>query len=167
MRFALLVALVPLIARASPHAILGRYHYSGDTAERQQIRQAVDDTVNHMTPIARRFADKRLRVATSPTAELEIVVEGKDIVVRRPGRSEVRTPADGSTGKWRDAHGDWFAVSQHVVGRVLYQRIDDKRSHTLNRYIIDDNGHLTVDCSTWSRHMPVPLRYHTTYERAD
>ena len=167
--------LLLLLALASPaaaqpldaRAFAARYHYVGGDEEKRKLDEAIETVVQKMNIFVRPIARSRIRNPNQPSAELEVVFDGANIIIRRPGKPEVSAPADGRAIKWKDPrNGDVFTVSHGVVDGVLYQRFEDDRSHTVNRMKLDAaQGKLVVETTTTSKHLPIPLRFAMTYQR--
>ena len=159
--------VLALVADAgAPPAIAGRYRWIGGEAETQKLDQAIDTVVRKMNIFIRGIARRRMRAPNLPAPELEILIDGGAIVIRRPGKPEVSAPADGRPIEWRHPDGDRFTVRHWLEGGILYQRFEDSRSSTLNRFVLDADGRrLVVETTTTSSYFRVPLQFRMTYAR--
>jgi hypothetical protein len=160
---------MPAVAEpVEPQTFAGRYLYVGGEHEKHLLDAAIDAVVSKMNVFIRPIARSKMRGPNQPSPELFVLVSDGNITVRRPGRPEVTAPADGRAIQWKHPNsGDVFTVAHGVVDGMLYQRFEDSRAHSLNRFKLDAaKGILIVETITTSKYFPVPLHFAMTYQRA-
>jgi hypothetical protein len=148
-----------------PEAFAGSYRYAGGTAEIDALSAAIETVVQKMNFLIRGIARRRLKAGNQPSAELRLAITRETITVIRPGQPTLSAPANGTPITWHH-DGDDFEVIHGADGERLYQSFKGPKSFSRNDFVLSADGQtLTVYTHIVSKHLPIPLDFHTTYRR--
>lgn len=165
---AMLAACAPALAAPTVRAaaFAGSYRYIGGAAEEEALSASIENVVQKMNFLIRGIARRRLKKGNQPSAQLNLVITADTITVERPGQPTISAPANGTPITWRSPDGDDFEVRQGFDADRLFQSFQGPKSFSRNDFVLSPDGAtLTVYTRIVSKHLPIPLEFHTTYRR--
>jgi hypothetical protein len=131
------------------------------------IKAAVNQTVEHMSFITRPIARGRLN-RTNPLPErVQVTASGDTLAVAFDGGNPVVTPLDGQPVPWRSSltHEDYQAhveQSADTTAQVIIAPDGERK----NAYVFSPDGsRLELEVTVSSHRLPQPLRYTLRFRR--
>src|ERR1700722_5752582 len=145
----------------------GSYTYILAADSSDDVRSAVNRTVQPMNFIIRPIARGRLN-ATNPTPQdVKVAIAGDTLSVGFDGGSPVVTPMDGATVPWQSSlTHETYQAHATVVGDTVSQHIAAPDGVRQNAYIFLDSGNrLRLRVTVTSHRLPGPLVYDLLFRR--
>ena len=144
--------------------------WTGAFANPEQSEAAIDAAIERvvakMSFVTRPFARAEVKAA-SPTFRRVLIETAADaITVSFDVGEPVRTPSDGSPGRWTRDDGDVYEVQASVVDGRLRQSFSNAGGSRVNTFELSPDGRtLTIYVVVSSDRMPEPVRYQLTFQR--
>jgi hypothetical protein len=145
----------------------GSYPYILAADSSDDVRSAVNRTVEPMSFITRPIARGRLN-ATNPTPQdVKVQITGDTLSVGFDGGTPVVTPLDGVTVPWQSSlTHETYQAHATVVGDTVSQHIAAPDGIRQNAYIFIDGGNrLRLRVTVTSHRLPGPLVYDLLFRR--
>ncbi len=162
---ALCLALVATPARADDARLWGTF--VNPAQNEAAIDAAIERVVAKMTFFTRPFARAEVKAASPTFRRLTLEKSSDTITASYDVGQPVRTPADGSPGRWTRDDGDVYEVKASFVDGHLHQSFQNKGGGRLNVFTLSPDGRtLTIDVMLTSDRLPEPIRYQLVFERA-
>jgi hypothetical protein len=128
--------------------------------ESDDIRAAIDRSVEHMNFIARPIARHRLRATNPMPLQLRLDATRDTIVVRLGDAPPAALPRDGTAVPWVDIDGDKCRISLVLAGDTLIEHIAAHGGQSETRYVMLDGGQrVREDVRISSSHLSAPVVY--------
>lgn len=172
---ALLLALQPTATlpaatlRAATLPTTGTHSYTLVSDSSDDVKAAVNYTVEHMSFFTRPTARKRLMRLNPIPERVQVAVTSDSLSVEFENLNPIVTPLDGTEVSWHsEISNDTYAI--HVVqqGDTLAQVFTAKDGERTNTYLFDDeSARLAVHVMITSHRLPRPLEYTLVYRRDD
>jgi putative oxidoreductase len=146
----------------------GSYSYIIAADSSDDVRNAVNRTVEPMSFITRPIARGRLN-ATNPTPQdVKVTVVGDTLGVAFDGGTPVVTPLDGATVPWQSSlTHETYQVHAMVQGDTVSQLIAAPDGVRQNAYLFSGGGErLRLRVTVTSHRLPGPLVYDLLFRRA-
>jgi uncharacterized membrane protein YphA (DoxX/SURF4 family) len=145
----------------------GAYTYILAADSSDDVRSAVNRTVEPMSFITRPIARGRLN-ATNPTPQdVKVQITGDTLAVGFDGGTPVVTPLSGATVPWQSSlTHETYQAHATVVGDTVSQHIAAPDGVRQNAYIFLDSGNrLRLRVTVTSHRLPGPLVYDLLFRR--
>lgn len=151
--------------RAATPDLVGSWVF--DASQSDDVEAAVKTAVEKVNFIIRGFAHGRLRNTNKPYRTLAILVQGKEVQIKKDARVPVKAPLDGTPVKWRREDGQTYDLSLHLRSDVyLEESIGNAEGKRVNTYKLRPTGSvLDMSVTVSSGKLPVPLTYRLAYRR--
>jgi hypothetical protein len=161
---ALCLVLLASSARADDARLWGTF--ANPAQSEAAIDAAIERVVAQMTFFTRPFARAETKAASPTFRRLTLDRSSDAITVSYDVGKPVRTPADGSPGRWTRDDGDVYEVQTTFVDGHLHQSFKNKGGGRLNVFTLSPDGRmLTIDVMLTSDRLPEPIRYQLVFER--
>ncbi len=163
-------AAMPVFAQ-DPLADTGTTRYTLVPEESDNVRAAIDHSVQHMNFIVRPIARRRLARNNRLPAHVTFAVRPDTMTVTFDGSNAIVTPRNGDTVSWtraptRDTHEEHYKVRAVVVGDTLQQTILTDDGGRENDFVfLDGGGTLELHVRLWADRLPTPLIYTLVFRR--
>jgi hypothetical protein len=145
----------------------GEYRFAGGSAERAQVPEAVERSVDGMFFIARGIAYDRLLRNCEICSSYALSFAHGQVVVRGPCQLPDVSPSDGREVEHRTKLDETSQLSQHFVQGALVQDFRGEEGARRVVWSLEPDGEtLRVQVNISSKHLPHPVDYTLTYRRA-
>jgi len=139
----------------------GTYRFTLAPDSSDNIRAAVNTTVQHMSFITRPIARGRLNKVNPTPQRVQIDVRGDTLAVAFDGGNPVITPLSGDTVSWTNSlTKEVDRTHATIAGDTVAQTIAAQDGQRENAYVFTDNGtRLRMHVTVTSPRLPRPLTY--------
>jgi hypothetical protein len=145
----------------------GEYRFSGGSAERAQVPEAVERSVDGMFFISRGIAYGRLMRTCEICNTYTLSFAAGEAVVRGPCQLPDVSPGDGREVEHRTKYDETSQLSQRFVKGALVQDFRGEEGARRVVWSLEPDGEtLRVQVNISSKHLPHPVDYTLTYRRA-
>jgi hypothetical protein len=150
---------------ASP-SVVGEFRYAGGKKQRERFEAAVEEVVAELNMLIRGLARSKIMESQTPSAAVEILQTGSDVIVRRTGAPEIRGPANGTPFRWKNRYRDELELRMRLNGAKLEIRFKGEKSRTTTTYTASEDGsRMTLRTTIKDPRLPKPLRLSFAYKR--
>jgi len=144
----------------------GEWRFAGGAAERANVPQAVEKSVDGMFFISRGIAYDRLLHVCEVCASYTLGFSAGDVVVQSPCQIEDKSPEDGREVDHLTKAGDASKLSQRFVQGMLVQEFRGEEGARRVVWVVSaDSQSLSVKYTITSKHLPHPVDYTLSYRR--
>jgi len=145
----------------------GSHLYELIPDESEDIRSAIDVSVEHMNFIIRPIARRRLAKANRLAEHLEFQVRPDTLAVTFDAMNPIITPLNGDSAAWkRGGTHEWYQVRIETSGDTLRQVIKTDDGQRENDFVfLDDGARVALHVILTAERLPIPLRYTLLYRR--
>jgi hypothetical protein len=151
-----------------PDALAGGSHlYELIPDESEDIRSAIDVSVEHMNFIIRPIARRRLAKANRLAEHVEFEMRPDTLAVTFDAMNPIITPLNGDSAAWkRGGTHEWYQVRIETSGDTLRQVIKTDDGQRENDFVfLDDGARVALHVILTAERLPIPLRYTLLYRR--
>jgi hypothetical protein len=145
----------------------GSHLYELIPDESEDIRSAIDVSVEHMNFIIRPIARRRLAKANRLAEHVEFEVRPDTLAVTFDAMNPIITPLNGDSAAWkRGGTHEWYQVRIETSGDTLRQVIKTDDGQRENDFVfLDDGARVALHVILTAERLPTPLRYTLLYRR--
>jgi hypothetical protein len=163
----LLLAFPNAAPAPAPVALAGTYTFTLVVDSSDDVKGAVNHTVEHMGLFTRPIARKRLTRLNPIPHHVLVTVTSDSMTVAFDNMPPIVTPMDGSEVPWHSPNtNEDYQIHAVVQGDTLAQVITAPDGQRTNAFRFDDStGHLAVHVTMTSHRLPEPLQYTLLYRR--
>lgn len=150
-------------AVASPlDALVGDYHYSGGSTQKNSVKREIEETVGKMSVIARGIARSRLTKANKVPSRVEIANDGDLVTVEIDGKAYTAA-LGGKSVSVRD-QGQRSRLRYQMRGDSLYMILDGEEGDRTNVFTPRKDGlGVTMRVKLSSSKLPQAIAYSLSY----
>ena len=142
----------------------GKWVVKESEGERKTRVQQIDRVTNSLSVFVRGKAKKRLRTATTPSRNVEIINHG-DQVRLRTSQGQVTAKTDGSTTRVKTAQGEGDISARWDKDKLIVNMRASNGKRTTVYQPSKDGRSMTVHVQLENQSLPEPMRYRVTYVR--
>jgi hypothetical protein len=145
----------------------GSHLYELVPDESEDIRSAIDVSVQHMNFIIRPIARRRLAKANRLAEHVEFELRPDTLAVTFDAMNPIITPLNGDSAAWkRGGTHEWYQVRIETAGDTLRQVIKTDDGQRENDFVfLDDGARVALHVILTADRLPIPLRYTLVYRR--
>jgi hypothetical protein len=144
----------------------GDFRYSGGSAQRGDLDQAIEDAVMQLAMPIRGIGRKRLTNTNPIDNSLEIKVSGDKVQTIFESGFDAECTIDGGTVKWTSKKGDKYKVRVRQKGTKLVQVIEGEDGVKTTVFVLSaDKQSLTVHHKIEADRLETPMTYKLSYKR--
>jgi hypothetical protein len=135
--------------------------------ESDDVKAAIERSIQHMNFIIRPIARHRLTRTNHPPAHLTFITHADTLVVTFEGANPIVTPRDGSPVPWvSGVSREVYRVKATVAGDTLHQTIMASDGHRIDDFVFSDAGQkVRLDVRLFADRLPAPLIYSLIFRR--
>ncbi|HWZ60471.1 MAG TPA: hypothetical protein VNW46_15935 [Gemmatimonadaceae bacterium] len=135
--------------------------------ESDDVKAAIERSIQHMNFIVRPIARHRLTRTNHPPAHLTFANHTDTLVVTFEGANPIVTPRDGSLIPWvSGVSKEVYRVKAVVAGDTLHQTIVASDGHRVDDFIFSEGGaRVRLDVRLFAERLPAPLMYSLSFRR--
>jgi hypothetical protein len=135
--------------------------------ESDDVKAAIERSIQHMNFIVRPIARHRLTRTNHPPAHLTFANHPDTLVVTFEGANPIVTPRDGSLIPWvSGVSKEVYRVKAVVAGDTLHQTIVASDGHRVDDFIFSAGGErVRLDVRLFTERLPTPLMYSLAFRR--
>jgi hypothetical protein len=163
----MLLALLLAVSDSGTPPTAGAHTYTLVADSSDDVKGAVNHTVEHMSFFTRPIARKRLTQLNPVPHKMQVAVTGDSLSVVFDNLNPIVTPLNGSEVQWRSAiTKDDYKIHAVQQGDTLAQVIAAPDGERVNAYKFDgDSARLAVRVTMTSHRLPQPLQYTLLFRR--
>ena len=145
----------------------GTYTYTLVPDSSDDVKAAVNRTVQHMSFLTRPTARRRLTRLNPIPEHVQLGITADSLWVTFDGLNPMVTPRDGSEVSWRCAlNNDSYRIRAVQAGDTLEQVFTATDGERTNALVFDpESGRLAVHVTVTSHRLPQPLEYTLVFRR--
>lgn len=144
----------------------GNFRYSGGSAQRADLDQAIEDAVMQLAMPIRGIGRKRLTNTNPIDDTLEIKVGGDKVQTIFESGFDAECTIDGGTVKWTSKKGDKYKVRVRKKDTKLVQVIEGEDGVKTTVFVLSaDKQSLTVHHKIEADRLETPMTYKLSYKR--
>jgi hypothetical protein len=133
----------------------------------ERIRTAIDGVVTQMGAMRQSLARTRLIASDPPIPRITITPLGEGLVIDYTHGRRNETPRLGTFAANRTAGGGTVEVMHEVVGNRLRETYRERRGGAVHLFDLSPDGReLAFEATIRSPHLPGPIVYALTFQRA-
>lgn len=153
----------PPITSADFH---GNYRFVGGSSQRDELKAAIEATVDALPGALHGIARKRLTATNPVEGTVDIAVAGDNVTTSFESGFNASCVIDGGTANATDIEGGKLKVRLRWKDGKLVQQMEGKGGARTIVYVLSaDRKKLTVHHKITSDRLPVPLTYRLSYSR--
>jgi hypothetical protein len=152
------------LAGSEVDRFVGKYRFAGGQAQRNALREAIEELVQAINVLVRGKARTKLE-ETNPVFDSVVIERGAGTLVLTFGTLKNACKLDGSATQVDGIDGSKLTCRLSMENGALVQRLSGSRGGRDNTITVDEHGKLRVKTRIHSRLMPKDLRYKLTYAR--
>jgi hypothetical protein len=135
--------------------------------ESDDVKAAIERSIQHMNFIIRPIARHRLARTNHPPAHLTFTTHADTLVVTFEGANPIVTPRDGSPVPWvSGVSREVYRVQATVAGDTLHQTIMASDGRRIDDFVFSDAGQkVRLDVRLFADRLPAPLIYSLIFRR--
>lgn len=144
----------------------GNFRYSGGSAQRADLDQAIEDAVMQLAMPIRGIGRKRLTNTNPIDDTLDIKVSGDKVQTIFESGFDAECTIDGGTVKWTSKKGDKYKVRVRKKDTKLVQVIEGEDGVKTTVFVLSaDKQSLTVHHKIEADRLETPMTYKLSYKR--
>lgn len=144
----------------------GDYRYSGGSAQRADLAQAIEDAVLQLAMPIRGIGRKRLTNTNPIDDKLEIVITGDKVQTIFESGFDAECTIDGGTVHWTSKKNDKYKVRVRKKDSKIVQVIEGEDGVKTTVFVLSsDKQTLTVHHKITADRLEVPMTYKLSYKR--
>lgn len=144
----------------------GNYRYSGGSAQRAELAQAIEDAVLQLAMPIRGIGRKRLTNTNPIDDTLAIKISGDSVQTIFESGFDAECTIDGGTVKWTSKKGDKYKVRLRKKDTKLVQVIEGEDGVKTTVFVLSaDKQTLTVHHKITADRLETPMTYKLSYKR--
>lgn len=144
----------------------GNYRFSGGSAQRADLTQAIEDAVLQLAMPIRGIGRKRLTNTNPIDDTLEIVVTGDKVQTIFETGFDAECTIDGGTVHWTSKKNDKYKVRVRKKDSKIVQVIEGEDGVKTTVFVLSsDKQSLTVHHKITADRLEVPMTYKLSYKR--
>ena len=151
---------------AQDATLTGVWTYSRDAKEQAQRYEAIDRATQGMNSLMRGRARETLRAKTTPLSTIRLTDEGDRVTFSGQNR-RVTFTTDGSSTRVNSERGAATVRAQRQEGKLVVTSQAQNGVQTTVYSLSEDRMRLILDTSVSGGKLKQPVRYRTTYDRAE
>jgi hypothetical protein len=164
------MTLLAFLLAITPSAVLpatGTYTYTLVADSSDDVKGAVNHTIEHMSFITRPIARKRLTRLNPIPRHVQVTITADSLSVSFDQLNPIVTPLDGTEVPWRSAISkNDYTIHAVVEGDTLLQVITAPDGERTNALLFDEaSGRLALHVTLTSHRLPEPLQYTLLFRR--
>lgn len=135
--------------------------------ESDDVKAAIERSIQHMNFIIRPIARHRLTRTNHPPAHLTFANHADTLVVTFEGANPIVTPRDGSPVPWvSGVSREVYRVKATVAADTLHQTIMASDGHRIDDFVFSEAGQkVRLDVRLYADRLPAPLIYSLIFRR--
>jgi hypothetical protein len=148
--------------------LTGVWTYSRDAKEKEQAQryEAIDRATKDVNALMRGRARETLRAKTTPLSAIRLTDEGDRVTFSGQNR-RVTFTTDGSSTRVNSERGAATVRAQRQEGKLVVTSQAQNGVQTTVYSLSEDRMRLILDTSVSGGKLKQPVRYRTTYDRAE
>jgi hypothetical protein len=151
---------------AQDASLTGDWTHSRDAKEQAQRYEAIDRATQGMNGLMRGRARETLRAKTTPLSTIRLTDEGDRVTFSRQNR-RVTFTTDGLSTRVNSERGAATVRAQRQNGKLIVKSQAQNGVQTAVYSLSEDGMRLILDTSVSGGKLKEPVRYRTTYHRAE
>ncbi|WP_177326071.1 hypothetical protein [Nannocystis exedens] len=153
-------------AQPEQNRFAGTFRYAGGEAQRQQLTDAIETTVQQLNALIRGIGRKRLTTANPIREQISFVVEGTRVTATFAAGRTISGTLGGPAVPWTADDGSPLTVAFSLVKGRLVMEFKAEDGGRRSVFTLDESGDkLTMSVTITSSRLEVPLKYALTYRR--
>lgn len=144
----------------------GTFRYAGGEAQRQQLTEAIETTVQQLNALIRGIGRKRLTAANPIREQISFVVEGTRVTATFAAGRTISGTLGGPAVAWTADDGSPLTVAFSIVKGRLVMEFKAEDGGRRSVFTLDESGDkLTMSVTITSSRLENPLKYALSYRR--